>query len=547
MHFKRLLCALAAAAMVVGLVQAGGVGPMLPIWTDVIDNVDPDAAFAPPHVSFLTVWCSKQDDFTWDIWARPVTAEGALLPGFNVDSSAGVRLWEPAVAYGSVQDEYLVVYTHKYSDTDYDIWAHQTKWNAIGPTSRIAIDWSLLKQQWPAVAYSPQADEFLVVYTSEIDTTPTYEVHAARVSAATGAVVGYGVVAASSSGDFRGVPDVAYDPVNNRYVIAYQFEGGGTFAILVKTVSTDLSSISPEQQVASGWYVQNPAVAVGPGGILIAWELYLSNSGEVYSRRATLDGTPLGPPGGFEIAAGANYIYLGDVDVAFDGPGGYLVVWDSFDGQTAAEGDVHGRYMSMTKDEATSPPFLVDDRPAYQGQPAVASVGERLSLVVLVHDPGPPDPDDEIQGYLVSSGTPDIDVDPLAMGSTQPPDTVVISALDINNIGDADLDWAITEEPGAIGACSAPADVPWLSVAPDAGTTPPAGTAMLDVTFDSTGLGVGAHHANLCIVTNDPDPGPGNGTELVIVVVELNVEGTDLIFEDGFESGDVLEWSAVTP
>jgi len=304
MNFKRLLCALAAAAVVVGLVQASGIGPMLPIWTDVIDNVEPDAAFAPPHGSFLTVWCSKQDDFTWDIWARPVTGEGALLPGFNVDSSAGVRLWQPAVAYGNVQDEYLVVYTSKYNDTDYDIYAHRTKWNAIGPTSRIGIDWSLLKQEWPAVAYSPQADEFLVVYQSEVDAT-TYEVHAVRVAAATGTVVGSGVVAASGSGEYRGLPDVAYDPVTNRYVIAYQFEGGSTSAILVKTVSTDLSSISPEQQVASAWYTQDPAVAVGPEGILIAWELYLPNSGAVFSRRATLEGSR-SPPAPMKSTCGTS-------------------------------------------------------------------------------------------------------------------------------------------------------------------------------------------------------------------------------------------------
>ena len=73
--------------------------------------------------------------------------------------------------------------------------------------------------------------------------------------------------------------------------------------------------------------------------------------------------------------------------------------------------------------------------------------------------------------------------------------------------------------------CIAPADVPWLSVAPTAGTTAPAASTTVGVTFDSTGLGAGIYLANLCVASDDPDPGPGNGTNLVVVPVELTVAG----------------------
>ena len=43
--------------------------------------------------------------------------------------------------------------------------------------------------------------------------------------------------------------------------------------------------------------------------------------------------------------------------------------------------------------------------------------------------------------------------------------------------------------------CTAPSDVPWLSVAPDNGTIAPAGTTPVDVTFDSTGLSTGIYEA----------------------------------------------------
>jgi hypothetical protein len=58
---------------------------------------------------------------------------------------------------------------------------------------------------------------------------------------------------------------------------------------------------------------------------------------------------------------------------------------------------------------------------------------------------------------------------------------------------------------GGLPVCSAPVDIPWLSVNPTAGTTPPVGNTVVDVTFDSTGLMPGTYNGNLCVDSNDPD------------------------------------------
>jgi len=84
--------------------------------------------------------------------------------------------------------------------------------------------------------------------------------------------------------------------------------------------------------------------------------------------------------------------------------------------------------------------------------------------------------------------------------------------------------WMIRGYGETNAPCADPADVPWLSVNPAAGTTAPAGSTPVDVTLDSTGLGAGIYLANLCVASDDPTPGPGNGTELVVVPVELTVE-----------------------
>lgn len=53
--------------------------------------------------------------------------------------------------------------------------------------------------------------------------------------------------------------------------------------------------------------------------------------------------------------------------------------------------------------------------------------------------------------------------------------------------------------------CEEPADVPWLSVSDESGTTAAGESSEVTVLVDSTGLPAGLHEAHVCISTNDPD------------------------------------------
>jgi subtilisin-like proprotein convertase family protein len=65
--------------------------------------------------------------------------------------------------------------------------------------------------------------------------------------------------------------------------------------------------------------------------------------------------------------------------------------------------------------------------------------------------------------------------------------------------------WMIRGQGTASASgCVTPADVPWLSVAPAAGTTTPGSSSNLTVTLDSTGLALGSYEALLCVASNDP-------------------------------------------
>jgi hypothetical protein len=106
-----------------------------------------------------------------------------------------------------------------------------------------------------------------------------------------------------------------------------------------------------------------------------------------------------------------------------------------------------------------------------------------------------------------------------------------VSGGGILNIGAVDLfangassvyydDLSLVETTPEV--CDLVHDMPWLSVSPEGGTTQPAESSMVDVTFDSTGLDLGTYTGNLCITSNDPiDP-------LVVVPVTMTVVPMDL-------------------
>jgi hypothetical protein len=143
---------------------------------------------------------------------------------------------------------------------------------------------------------------------------------------------------------------------------------------------------------------------------------------------------------------------------------------------------------------------------------------------------------DDVALTCVPVGGPVIEVDPLSLTESQGPDDVSTQELYVGNTGGSALNWTIVEDDTA---CDSPADIPWLSVAPNAGTTVPLDRTTVDVTFDSTGLTPGGYTASLCVNSNDAS------TPLVQVPVSLTVEnpvllecnGAAIAFEDGIPSG----------
>lgn len=391
------------ALMTVGAAHAvgvgPGVGPPLPVTSDLIDNDRPAAAYATAHDTFIALWCSQQDTLSWDIWGRAVGADGTLQSTFLVAAVAAERLQDPAVAYGYKHDQYLVAYVRETQTGEVDVLARLISWNGPGWTYPILIDTTPGSYEFsPSVAYNSVEDQFVVVYTSHSAGQSVKAVLVDGISTASSAPQ---TIAAYSTSRDCFSPDVAYDSANNRYLITYVVLGS-SFAVAAKSVSADLTSVPPDMEIASSSNeLSSPAVAMGPGESLITWAELGAGVAKVKARRAALDGSPLGPTGGFLIDDGTHPSSYLEPDVGYEQEGHYLVVWPSHE-PTTPNGEVLGRIVLPGEDSPADAAFDLDPATDEQRDAAVAASGAGQLLVLAANDPGTPSSDYEIVGYLVS-------------------------------------------------------------------------------------------------------------------------------------------------
>ena len=123
--------------------------------------------------------------------------------------------------------------------------------------------------------------------------------------------------------------------------------------------------------------------------------------------------------------------------------------------------------------------------------------------------------------------TPDINITPAGLSSSQFADEVMTDTFTIQNVGNLTLNWTLTEAPSD---CNSPADVTWASASPTGGSVPGPGNTAVDVVFDSTGLTPAVYTAKLCISSDDPDE-PEVEVDLTLMVDErpvINLSAGDL-------------------
>jgi hypothetical protein len=284
------------------------------------------------------------------------------------DGNASFSAEDPAVAYNSVRDEYLAVWRGADSTPgELEIWGRlisgdgtplggEFRISDMGPDGNASF-----QALWPAVAFNPTANEYLVVWHADDTTDNEDEIYGQRLSAL-GAEVGPNDFRISDMGpDGNVVFDafnaaVAFNAAANEYLVVWS---GNTddappatvndteiFAQRLSAAGAEvgandvrISDMGPYGDSSYG--ADFPAVAVngGTSEYLVVWDaretLLALDETEIFGQRLSGAGAELGQ-NDFRISdmgpdGDANYRAF-DAAVAFNPAASeYLVAWDGGD------------------------------------------------------------------------------------------------------------------------------------------------------------------------------------------------------------------------
>ena len=345
-------------------------------WVQVTNNsvIDqaPSIAYNSVRREYLVVWQRSLGGGSWGIFARRLSNTGNLLGGEITIDTSGVN-WEAAVAYNSSNDQYLITYTYNsIGSPDYDVLAQLVSSSGTLLNGYIQVDITgPTKQSYPEVAYNSINNEYLVVYQSEKSVGGALEIRGRRVSAA-GSLLG-GSMSIASLGKSRRRPDVAYNPSRNQYLVVYTYDySTSDHDIYGRRVTNDLGWLGDELIVWDTARDQHGAKVANAGDeYLVVWHdgnQTTVNDFDIVGRRVQGNGSISSVA--FNIAAdGARNRFWPDVAFA---PGRlYMVVWHVDDGGTTSW-NTRGRRVIPGQDVAMGSEFPIDDTAYGQYNPAVA-------------------------------------------------------------------------------------------------------------------------------------------------------------------------------
>jgi hypothetical protein len=373
-------------------------GPFIEIRVDTRDNQNAAVAFNSNHNEYLVVWDEAIHGGEYAIYGRRVSLGGKLLgPAFKIAHYTNRILLMPDVAYSSKQDKYLVVYYERMSAEDYDIAIVPVSWDGK-PGSGSFIDYDLEWDWYPAVAYNYQNDEFLVVWENCVECLggDLRNIKAQRIRASDLNLLSWRYMPTSSN-IIRRLPEVAYNPTRNEYLIAYTRHPKSSTDGDIIGVRTDYNMSWP---VLSEFLISpsgsppqdGVALASGPNEYLAVWSEDYGSKTSIWGRRIHGDGAlqsfiPLANDAGKHRVEPA---------VAFGDGGRYLIAWRYSD----TTWDVYGRHVKAGQNSPEGSEFIIDAGSYMQKVPQVSCAPANPCLVVE-EDDWPGGGDYEIRGRLV--------------------------------------------------------------------------------------------------------------------------------------------------
>jgi len=255
-----------------------------PITDWAYDQVLPEIAYSSFTNTFMIVWedhiyAAGSD---WDILARLVGLDGSLVGGAtNITSASTMKQLAPDLTYNPNNHEILVVFEHEYSVSDHDIYARRLDSNGSPIGEWIPISTSIEWDVNPAVAYNSYRNEYLIVWERRIGEPEfgQFDIYAQRI-AANGSTVGSLIALETGTANQR-FPALAYNSTNDEYLIVWQDLSSGNWDIMGRRLSGSGSLIGSKLTIeAPGHHQTHPDIAYNPAAneYLVVWEDQIGGS-----------------------------------------------------------------------------------------------------------------------------------------------------------------------------------------------------------------------------------------------------------------------------
>jgi len=226
----------------------------------------------------------------------------------------------------------------------------------------------------PAIAYNPNHNEYLVVWENEWP-GGHHDIYAQRVSAS-GQLLSWFAVSVSSNSQMT--PSVAYDPLNDRYLVVWVYDvlgNGANWDVYGRVIPWNGPDANLTDFMICNWNSNqaHPVVvyARAPEEFLVVWMNSTSGVPTYLSGRRVFAATSGFPPGdGFTISSGPENRDF--PDVAYNlARNEYLVTWDITMSGTGL--DIYGVRLRGDGVPLGSGEFPIAGWPANEEHPSVAA------------------------------------------------------------------------------------------------------------------------------------------------------------------------------
>lgn len=273
----------------------------------------------------------------------------SLAPDFTATSQPISTLIEdqtsPAIAYNSAADEYLVVWEHKISDLNQEIYARRVSSNGTPIGSEIPITTSSTFESNPDVTYNPLTNEYLVVwqYAADLSNNDLYF----RRFASDGTPIGGTVPIAATANDELLPTVAAYPWADAGYLLVYQWRLYATEQHDIRgQIIGSSGALLGSFTIASGVMDQAfPDLAAGED-YLVTWQMEDLESGdddyEIHARSVSWDGSSLG---GERVLSNAPYDQVYPKTAYDSNNDRFLVIWEDHRWAWGAARDLYGQLL----------------------------------------------------------------------------------------------------------------------------------------------------------------------------------------------------------